>query len=99
LPYFPGGPKVCSFALNLAGNDTAVTVDTHASQAALGSTLRTYGLSWQPYMCFASAYEIAANRVSRPAAEFQAIIWHTWKRIHPPESKRADIRKSKGYRS
>lgn len=95
LAYFPQGPKVASFALNLAGNDTAVTVDTHASQAALGSTLRTYGLSWQPYMCFAAAYEIAAQRVGRQSAEFQAILWHTWKRLHPPEAKRADIRRAK----
>lgn len=89
LAYFPQGPKVASFALNLAGNDTAVTVDTHAMQAAVGDVTANYRLPWQPYMAFASAYEIAANRVSRPAATFQAIIWHTWKRLHPPATKRA----------
>lgn len=88
LAYFPQGPKVASFALNLAGNDTAVTVDTHAMQAAIGDVTANYRLPWAPYMCFASAYEIAANRVNRPAAEFQAIIWHTWKRMHPPQAKR-----------
>lgn len=88
LEYFPQGPKVASFALNLAGNDTAVTVDTHAMQAGLRDVQSTYTLPWQPYMCFASAYERAADRLSLPAAMFQAIIWHTWKRLYPPAAKR-----------
>ncbi len=87
LPYFPCGPKVASFALNLAGSDTAVTVDTHAAQAALADVASTVWLKWQPYLCFVSAYEIAANYVSQPASTFQAIIWHTWKRLHPPKEK------------
>jgi hypothetical protein len=88
IEYFPQGPKVASFAINLSGDDTAVTVDTHAMQAALANVQSTYTLKWQPYICFATAYEIAANRVGRLSAEFQAIIWHTWKRVHPPQAKR-----------
>ncbi len=88
LPYFPHGPKVASFACNLAGDLSIVTVDTHAMQAALSDVEADYRLRWRPYACFAEAYRRAAHAVSLEPAEFQAIIWHTWKRLYPRVSKR-----------
>src|SRR5206468_38808 len=86
---FPFGPKVNSFARNLSGDDTVVTVDTHAMQAALNDVKSTYTLKWGPYNIFARCYVDAAKRIGRAPAEFQAILWFTWKRLHPPASKRA----------
>lgn len=86
--YFPTGPKVGSFAENLAGRDDIVTVDTHAMQAALNDVEARYTLKWTPYQVFQSAYTRAAQRVNRSPAEFQAIIWHVWKRLNPPQHKR-----------
>jgi hypothetical protein len=87
IAYFPHGPKVASFSLNLAGNDTAVTVDGHAIQVALDDVQSTVTLKWAPYLIFAECYERAAGKVHRPPAEFQAIVWHVWKRLHPRVSK------------
>lgn len=92
MPYFPHGPKVASFAENLKGLDDYVTVDTHCSQAALGDAASTVTLRWQPYKVFAECYALAARRVNLPPATFQAIIWHTWKRLYPRIRKHA-IRK------
>ena len=85
---FPTGPKVNNFAQNLAGDNAVVTVDTHAMQAALNDVKSTYTLKWAPYNVFARCYVDAAKRIGRAPAEFQAIIWHTWKRLNPPASKR-----------
>lgn len=85
---FPGGPKVNSFAHNLVGLNHMVTVDAHAMQAALNDVKSTYTLKWGPYNVFARCYVDAATRIGRSPAEFQAIIWHTWKRLNPPASKR-----------
>ena len=87
LPYFPGGPKVANFALNLAGSETAITVDGHASQAAVADVQARFTLPWTPYLIFAECYETAAHNVGLTGATFQAIIWHTWKRLYPRESK------------
>jgi len=86
--FMPFGPKVAHFAENLSGNDALVTVDTHAMQAALDDVTATYTLGWTPYLVFAGAYTLAARQVNRSPAEFQAIIWHAWKRRYPPEVKR-----------
>ena len=83
MTVFPYGPKVTSFAMNLDGDETAVTVDGHAMQAALNDVKADYRLGWKPYMCFASAYELAAKRAGVSTPTFQAIIWHTWKRLYP----------------
>ena len=83
LEYFPTGPKVASFALNLAGNDNAITVDGHAAQAAVADVQARFTLPWTPYLIFAECYERAADTVGLAGAEFQAIIWHTWKRKYP----------------
>lgn len=87
-PYFPQGPKVASFACNLAGDSSIVTVDTHAMQAGLADVKADYRLPWKPYAVFAECYRLAAYRVKVAPADFQAIIWHTWKRLNPPASKR-----------
>jgi len=83
LEAFPGGPKVNNFAHNLAGDLSYVTVDTHAVQAALNDPLITLGLPWTPYRIFAECYAVAARKVDRQPAEFQAIVWYVWKRLYP----------------
>lgn len=83
LEIFPGGPKVNSFANNLAGDLSYVTVDTHAAQAGLNDPLATVRLAWTPYRIFAECYARAASKVDRQPAEFQAIVWCVWKRLYP----------------
>jgi hypothetical protein len=80
---FPSGPKVNSFALNLAGDNSVVTVDTHAMQAGLNNVMARYTLPWRPYRVFAECYARAAVSVAESPATFQAIIWHAWKRFYP----------------
>lgn len=81
---FPCGPKVANFAENLAGNmHEYVTVDTHGCQAALNNPLATVTLKWTPYRIFADCYTAVACEVGYSPAEFQAIIWYTWKRLYP----------------
>ena len=86
--YFKSAPKVLSFAGNLAGSDEYVTVDVHATQAALNDVNSLVVLPWQHYLSMAAAYEVAAKQVGRSNAEFQAIIWLTWKRKFPTAAKR-----------
>lgn len=86
-PYFPYGPKVASFACNLAGDWSVVTVDGHAAQAAMNDVMFSRGLSWTPYAVFAQVYLDVARRLSLEPATFQAIIWHVWKRLHPRMTK------------
>lgn len=86
---FPTGPKVTCFAANLAGDDRLVTVDTHASQAAIGDPTISLGLRPKPYTIIASAYEVAARKEHIPPAAFQAIVWVTWKRLFPGAKKRS----------
>lgn len=86
-PYMPYGPKVASFACNLAGDWNVVTVDTHCMQAALYDVQANYHLGWTPYAVFAECYRLTAVKVGLEPATFQAIIWHTWKRLHPRASK------------
>ena len=93
LDYFPHGPKVASFAANLAGDWDFVTVDGHALQAALTDVTSTRTLRWSAYSAVASAYQSAARVTGNQPAHFQAILWHTWKRLNPPVAKRAVRRK------
>lgn len=86
--YFKSAPKVNAFARNLAGCNETVTVDTHALQAALFDVKVTLGLKAAYYGVFSQAYQDAARACGLQPAEFQAIIWHTWKRRYPPERKR-----------
>lgn len=95
LTVFPGGPKVNSFAANLAGDyGSIVTIDAHAAQVALADVLFNKSLPWSPYACIARAYINAAKRIDVAPAHLQAVCWLTWKRIHPPEVKRAIRRES-----
>ncbi|MGH8596893.1 MAG: DUF7178 family protein [Gammaproteobacteria bacterium] len=82
-PYFKSGPKVTSFARNLQGIGTAVTVDTHAAQAALGDVRSTVSLKQTPYDIFADCYRDAALQTNLRPCDFQAIVWHIWKRQYP----------------
>jgi len=86
-PYMPYGPKVASFACNLAGDWSVVTVDGHAAQAAMHDVQFSRGLPWKPYAVFAQVYRDVADKLSVESATFQAIIWHAWKRLHPRTSK------------
>jgi len=87
---FPRGFKVCPFALNLSGCDDIVTVDTHAIQAAHNDPLTTvmYIRSRIDYTQYAQVYREAAVRTGYKPAEFQAIVWLVWKRLHPTSIKR-----------
>lgn len=87
IELFPYGPKVNSFAHNLAGDDGVVTVDTHAIQAAFDDVRVTINPKWTPYRIIAECYAIAARKVGIPPATFQAIIWHAWKEKHTRVSK------------
>lgn len=89
LPYFPGGPKVASFAKNLAGDMDYVTIDGHAAQAALNNVRSTVALTWGPYTVFAGCYDTVGRSLGHSPAEFQAIIWHIWKRQYPRVNKLA----------
>lgn len=81
--YFPQGPKVYHFAQNLMGNYVLVTVDTHATQAALNDVTSNYHLKWTPYGVFEECYQESANIIGMEPAMFQAIIWLGWKRKYP----------------
>jgi len=81
--YFKSGPKVSSFACNLAGDWDIVTVDTHAAQAALNDVESTVSLKPTVYADFAEAYRHAAWGLDILPAHFQATIWHMWKRLYP----------------
>jgi hypothetical protein len=81
--YMPFGYKVNTFAANLAGNFDVATVDTHGIQAALNNVEATVTLKRTSYDVFSQCYVNAAHRAGLDAATFQAIIWHTWKRMYP----------------
>lgn len=89
LLYFPQGPKVASFARNLWGDMSFVTVDTHCIQAALNDAASTVTLRWTPYTVFAECYATVARELDLQPATFQSIIWHTWKRLYPRMRKHA----------
>jgi hypothetical protein len=89
---FKSGPKVYNFSRNIAGDYSAVTVDTHALQAALCDVEVVLGLKETAYDAFAQAYQRAAESLNLEPATFQAIIWHTWKRMYPPALKRSKRR-------
>jgi hypothetical protein len=80
---FPSGPKVYCFAQNLAGDDSLVTVDTHATQAALNDVRSRVTLNWNRYRLVALAYAQAANQCRVLPTTFQAVTWHAWKERYP----------------
>lgn len=88
---FPTGLKVGSFAANLGGDNTLVTIDTHAAQVALNDPTFNDAWTFKPtgYTTFARAYADAAARLGIEAPAFQAILWVSWKRRYPRASKNA----------
>lgn len=89
LDLFPSGPKVASFAFNLMGSDAHVTVDAHALQAAMNNPLHTLSVHAPAYEVFANAYRAVAKEWGWSPAAFQAVIWTTWKRLYPRETKKS----------
>ena len=76
------GPKVTAFYLNLIGDSSALTLDSHAYNAfcgfrATGSDLP--GMRAQLTRDAREAYTRAAGVKGETVAAFQAIIWVTWK--------------------
>ncbi len=76
------GPKVVPFYLNLVGDSSALTLDSHAYNAfcgfrATGSDLP--GMRAQLARDAREAYIRAADVKQETVAAFQAIIWLTWK--------------------
>lgn len=92
LKLFPMGPKVNSFAYNLAGNDRMVTIDVHAIQAAFNDVLVNVHPKWTPYRIIAECYAQVARFYGMQPATLQAIIWCAWKEKHPAVHKRAQRR-------
>ena len=86
--YFPYGPKVNSFACNLAGADSVVTIDTHAAQAALSDVQFDVIRGWLQYALFTQAYTDVALSFGLAPCSFQASVWLIWKRLHPAAAKR-----------
>ncbi len=83
LEQFKAGPKVLNFARNLAGDMSAVTVDTHAFQCALNDPLSTLTIRPITYQIVAECYALIADEVGVAPAAFQAVLWHAWKRQYP----------------
>ena len=95
MSFFPHGPKVNSFAHNLAGFDNVVTVDTHAIQAAFDDVRVNVTLAWTPYRIIAESYAETARHVGIAPATLQATIWHAWKERYPRIVKRQARRKDR----
>lgn len=90
----PHGPKVWNFSRNLMGDTEAVTIDTHMVQL-LDHEFVPHGkkVGWRQYGNYLSPLrELAADLHLRPC-DLQAILWLTWKRLHPPEAKRERMRR------
>lgn len=67
----PRGPKVSRFALNLAGDESPVTVDRWAARAAGLPELG--GTAW--YRRIEEAYRSAARALRLPPSRLQAVLW------------------------
>ncbi|AHY27152.1 hypothetical protein PBI_PHANTASTIC_89 [Mycobacterium phage Phantastic] len=70
---FGKAPKTRSFALNILGDDHAVTVDVWAARVA-GITEQQLGRAGV-YEAIAHCYRLAAKRVGISPAQMQAITW------------------------
>lgn len=87
-PYFVDGPKVRAFASNLSGDASAVTIDTHAVQAALNEPLWRKSIARRQYDVFAAVYADVAKEFNHRPCDFQAIVWCAWKRRHTTSDKK-----------
>lgn len=92
---FSGGFKVNAFARNLSGDNDVVTVDGPAAQAAVNAITRVRTDRLFIYNTIAYAYMDTAFAHGIVACDFQAILWHTWKRRYAPERKRDLLRRGK----
>lgn len=95
--YFPTGPKVLNFALNLAGDLSKVTIDAHSLQAAVSDPTWSKGFKPSDYEDAVSAYKDAARLAGLPPAVFQAVVWLIWKRQFPAGIKRALKRERRAH--
>ncbi len=86
--YFKSAPKVASFSRNLAGDDSYVTVDTHALQAGLNDPCATTTLNAPRYAVFSRCYQRAAASLGVAPSAFQAVCWIAWKSRYPTIQKR-----------
>jgi len=84
---FPSGPKVNAFARNLAGDETAVTIDAHAYQAAVNNPVDSRSIKPNIYTQIADVYRSTAEELGMSPARFQATIWLVWKRLYPRKEK------------
>lgn len=83
-PYFKRGLKVVPFSRNLAGDSEAVTVDTHAIQAAHNDVYwPQQALTPRTYAQIANAYVDSARAANLRPCDFQSVVWHVWKRLWP----------------
>lgn len=85
--YCKDGPKVEAFSANLSGDLDAITIDVHSGQAALADPTDATAWTRPRYAIIAEAYRDAARQTRRRPAILQAIVWVTWKRLHPPHRK------------
>lgn len=77
------GPKVTAFYENLCGDDSVLTLDSHAYNAWKGYRATGSKLPWMPAAQRRRAvkdYKRAAVCKGETAAAFQAIVWLVWKR-------------------
>lgn len=89
----PTGNKVAAFAANLAGDNDAVTIDTHMVEASRNSPDAIASFPKDAaYAQLAFAVKLAADEVAESPAALQAIVWVVWKRLHPAGRKRAHRR-------
>lgn len=91
---FPHGPKVNCFAANLAGDDSVVTIDGHAVQAALDDPTASFGFRWKPYAEISKAYVNVAHDLGIAPTALQAIVWCAWRERWPRETKKQNIREN-----
>ena len=84
----PTGNKVANFAANLAGDDSAVTVDSHMTQAAWNDPTVEAFPRRNEYDAYALAVRLAADETGEAPACLQAIVWVVWKRLHVSGRKR-----------
>jgi hypothetical protein len=79
-----GGLKVRAFYGNIlsAGNDSAVTIDGHAFNAAYGLSqpVKLAKVTPREFARLTRAYRVAARIVGIPAPAMQAIVWVVWTR-------------------
>lgn len=71
------GPKISSFAANLKGDNSRVTIDTWASRAAVNDDDHTAKnlIGGKGYEKVAEAYRMAADKRGVPATAMQATVW------------------------